>query len=89
MRIGQEAITNVVKHSQATRAEIHLDYGPKNVYLQIQDNGRGPGDLSAKKTRNGLRNMHKRMEDVGGSFAMNPGPEGGTIVRLTAPINKG
>jgi signal transduction histidine kinase len=56
--------------------------------LEIQDNGRGPGDLQGKQSRNGLRNMHKRMEDVGGSFALTAVPEGGALVRLTVPVGK-
>ena len=41
LRIGQEAMTNVIKHSQATAAEIQLCYGPKKIILRIHDNGRG------------------------------------------------
>jgi signal transduction histidine kinase len=41
LRIAQEALTNVIKHSGATLTEIDLDYGPKNVVLQVKDNGKG------------------------------------------------
>ncbi|MFO1476469.1 MAG: histidine kinase [Verrucomicrobiota bacterium] len=41
LRIAQEAMTNVIKHSGATLAEIELDFGPKSVSLEIRDNGRG------------------------------------------------
>src|SRR5882724_3749382 len=40
-RLAQEAMTNVIKHSQATKAQIEIDYGPKNVVLRVSDNGRG------------------------------------------------
>ena len=56
--------------------------------LEIEDNGRGPAEAEKKTGRNGLRNMRKRMEDVGGSFSIGPAPEHGTLVRLTAPLAK-
>ena len=40
-----------------------------------------------RKMRNGLRNMKKRMADIRGEFSIAPGANGGTIVRLTVPIN--
>jgi signal transduction histidine kinase len=57
--------------------------------LEIQDNGRGPAGLKEKaaESRNGLRNMRKRMEDVGGRFSIEPGPKGGTVVGLTVPLS--
>ena len=57
--------------------------------LEIEDNGRGPAGLAgpAAQSRNGLRNMRKRMEDIGGKFEIGPGAKGGTLVRLTAPLN--
>ncbi len=60
----------------------------KAFTLEIQDNGRGPAGLKEKaaESRNGLRNMRKRMEDIGGGFAIGPGPQGGTLVRLTVPL---
>src|SRR5437899_12321436 len=41
LRIGQEALTNIIKHSEATLAKIDLDYGPRNIVLRIEDNGKG------------------------------------------------
>jgi signal transduction histidine kinase len=54
--------------------------------LEIEDNGCGLAALDEKTGRNGLRNMRKRMEDIGGAFSIGAAPEGGTVVRLTAPI---
>jgi signal transduction histidine kinase len=45
------------------------------------------GDLSGKKLRNGLKNMRRRLADVQGQFDIAPGPQGGTVVKLTVPIN--
>ncbi|HUC84616.1 MAG TPA: histidine kinase, partial [Candidatus Acidoferrales bacterium] len=83
----KEAVNNVVKHSHATEARVKLQLEPRQFTLSVADNGRGLGDLSAKKLRNGLKNMRRRLGDVHGHFGIMPGPEGGTVVKLTVPIN--
>ncbi len=84
---AKEAVTNVVRHAKATEVWLRLKLESGRFILELQDNGRGPAGLEGKQSRNGLRNMHKRMEDVGGSFAISAAPEGGALVRLTVPIN--
>jgi ligand-binding sensor domain-containing protein/signal transduction histidine kinase len=86
----KEAVNNVVKHAQASEARIRLKMSPDSFTLEIEDNGRGLGgpDAGAVATRNGLRNMRKRMEDIHGEFSIGPGANGGTVVRLTIPISK-
>jgi signal transduction histidine kinase len=88
---AKEAVTNVVRHAKASAAWVRLKLEPEAFVLEIQDDGRGIAgmDEKAASARNGLRNMRKRMEDVGGSFEMVAGPDGGTLVRLTAPLGKG
>jgi ligand-binding sensor domain-containing protein/two-component sensor histidine kinase len=84
----KEAVNNVVKHAHASEAWIRLRLAPEKFILEIEDNGRGLGDVDSKaaQMRNGLRNMKKRMEDIRGEFSIAPGANGGTIVRLTVPI---
>ena len=82
----KEAVNNVVKHSQATAVKVRLRLTGNRFTLEIEDNGRGLPDDAAIKGRNGLRNMRKRMEDVGGTFSVEPAPERGTLVRLTVPL---
>ncbi len=82
----KESVNNVVKHAQATEVHIRLKPDENNFTFEIEDNGRGLGGAEQKSGRNGLRNMRKRMEDVGGSFSIGPAAEKGAIVRLTAPI---
>ena len=67
---------------------IDLRLEPGRFTLEIEDNGRGLSPGAADKGRNGLRNMRKRLEDVGGEFSLGPGTEGGTRVRLTAPLGR-
>jgi ligand-binding sensor domain-containing protein/signal transduction histidine kinase len=88
---AKEAITNVVRHARATSACLRLHLSPDHFTIEVEDDGRGIThlDLSAPQTRNGLRNMRKRMEDIDGSFAISPGTQGGALVRLTAPLKNG
>jgi len=88
---SKESITNVVRHARATAVVVRLQLEAGRFTLEIQDNGRGLAGLDPKaaQTRNGLRNMRKRMEDIGGSFSISPAPEGGTLVRLIAPLGNG
>ena len=85
---AKEAVTNVVRHAQAKSVWIRLKLEPVAFTLEIQDDGRGPAGMEEKRaqSRNGLKNMRKRMEDVGGSFTLSPAPDGGALVRLTAPL---
>ena len=82
----KEAVNNVVKHAHATEARVKLQLAPGQFFLSITDNGRGLGDGSAKKLRNGLKNMRRRLADVQGDFEITTAAEGGTVVRLTVPI---
>jgi signal transduction histidine kinase len=86
----KEAVNNVVKHAQASEVRVRLQLQPGNFTLSIEDNGRGLGgrDANATPTRNGLRNMRKRMEDIHGEFSISPGTGGGTIVCLVVPFGK-
>lgn len=84
---AKESVNNVVKHARASSAWLRLRLEPHQFILEIEDNGRGISPADEKKGRNGLRNMRKRMQDIGGEFEVTPGSEGGTKVRLTAPLN--
>ncbi|HTL18171.1 MAG TPA: two-component regulator propeller domain-containing protein [Patescibacteria group bacterium] len=82
----KEAINNVVKHSGANSAWLRLRLASDRFTLEVEDNGKGLPPGADKKGRNGLRNMRKRLEEIGGEFSAVPGHEGGTLVSLTAPL---
>jgi ligand-binding sensor domain-containing protein/signal transduction histidine kinase len=86
---AKEAVNNVVRHAGAASVWLRLRLEPRSFTVEIQDDGRGIGgmDTKAAQSRNGLRNMRRRMEDIGGAFSIEPGPQGGTRVCLTAPVN--
>jgi len=77
----------VVKHAQASEAWIRFRLQPDHFTLSIEDNGRGL-DTRTDQTRNGLRNMRKRMKDIHGEFSITPGVPNGTRVQLTVPLGK-
>ena len=85
---SKEAVTNVVRHAKATSVRIRLRLDAVSFTLEIEDNGCGIADPNAPSVRNGLRNMRKRMDDIGGIFSIGRGTEGGTLVRLTVPFAK-
>jgi signal transduction histidine kinase len=88
---AKEAVTNVVRHAQASEVWVRLKLDTTVFTLEIEDNGRGVANLDQARaqSRNGLRNMSKRMEDIGGLFDLGPAPGGGSRVRLTVPMARG
>ncbi len=88
-RIVQEALSNVVKHAAATRVEVHLDYGPGRVKVDIMDNGKGftvpeqPGDLP-RIGKLGLAGLQERAQLLGGTLTLKSEPGKGTTVSVEA-----
>jgi signal transduction histidine kinase len=69
-RIAQEALTNTVRHANATRAVVSLDCGPDRVTVTVTDDGTGGAPESAGG--HGIAGMRERVEALGGSFAAGP-----------------
>jgi signal transduction histidine kinase len=89
LRIAQEALTNVIKHSGATLTEIELDYGPKNIVLQVKDNGRGfalDDCAGPREGHFGLLGISERAKRLHGEIAFFSAPDAGTTVRVQVPI---
>ncbi|WP_443074931.1 sensor histidine kinase [Streptomyces sp. NBC_01435] len=81
-RIVQEALTNVVRHADATTVRILLDHGPEALTLTVTDDGRGPGGGSGL----GLVGIRERAAAHGGTARTGAGPGGrGFRVRVTIP----
>jgi signal transduction histidine kinase/streptogramin lyase len=85
---AKEAVTNIVRHSGASAARLRVKLAPTSFTIEIEDDGKGLGDLDEKaaRNRNGLRGMRKRMAEIGGQFELGPAPQRGTVIRLTAPL---
>ena len=91
-RIGREAIVNVVRHAEATRIQIHLEFRPNAFHLAVQDNGHGlsAGDaaVARKQGHFGLSGIQNRAAQLGGRCDVRPRPGGGTIVALDLPLGE-
>ena len=84
---AKEAVNNIVKHARARSAWVRLHLNSEQFTLEIQDDGCGLPAEALASTRNGLKNMRKRLADVGGQFTIEAAPGGGTVVRLRVPIH--
>jgi signal transduction histidine kinase len=87
-RIGQEALTNALKHSESSRLEMVLSFAPDRVELRVRDHGRGfdPDALAGRPHDGfGLTSMRERAEQIGGRVTFTSRPGDGTEVVLEAP----
>jgi signal transduction histidine kinase len=66
--VVKEALNNILKHSKATEVSITLVRVDDSLTLYIQDNGAGIDMEKLRQFGNGLKNMKKRMTDIGGDF---------------------
>jgi signal transduction histidine kinase len=91
-RIAQEAINNIIRHANASRIDIQLDYIDNNIYLRVEDNGQGFNtDVVLKKkpgkpTAWGLLGMVERASLVGGTCNIFSHPGKGTLIEVNVPI---
>ena len=88
-RTAQEALTNVSKHAQATRASIDLSLAQGVLSLEVSDNGRGLSSEDLAKARSfGIRGLHERAGTVGGWVELSSGGSGrGTTLILSVPLH--
>jgi two-component system, NarL family, sensor histidine kinase UhpB len=83
-RIAQESLTNVARHSGASRVTIGLESGFESIVLSVDDDGRG-FEGSSPEEHGGLRSMRERALLVDGALAIKESPRGGVEVRLEVP----
>lgn len=88
-RIAQEAVTNALKHAEADRIDVLLDFRDNEVFLTVKDNGVGfsPADSEGEGTL-GLASMRERAELANGVFSISSETGEGTIVEVCLPILK-
>src|SRR5439155_11616445 len=89
-RVAQEALTNIARHSQASRAEVTIQRLDDAICMSIKDNGKGflqPRVLHPKKTnRLGLLGMRERLEMVGGNITIQSAPGQGTTIQAQVSL---
>ena len=80
----KETITNIVKHSQATVAEINIECKEDKLVIHFQDNGIGIDLDNIRQFSNGLQSLENRMKKIGGSFHIEK--NNGTVTILELPF---
>jgi signal transduction histidine kinase len=89
-RVAQEALTNIARHAQATRAEVKIEKVDGCLCMKIKDDGKGfekERVLSARRgQRLGLLGMRERLDMVGGKFTVTSRPGKGTTVLAQVPL---
>jgi signal transduction histidine kinase len=88
-RAVQEALTNARKHSEATLVRVVLGYRPPKLLVRIDDDGVGmlpAASADARRPGLGLAGMRERAALLGGTFAIEVRPGGGTRLRLVLPL---
>jgi hypothetical protein len=86
----QEVLTNIARHSKATKATVSLSLSDSVVTIAIRDNGIG-FDMGKERTRPsglGLRTLAQRVRWLGGKLELESAPEKGTTVEIHIPVRK-
>jgi len=84
-RIAKEALTNIYKHSAATKVKIRLLSNTEAVYLVVEDNGKG-FQLDQVTTGFGLQGMRERTVALGGQFKITSQPGAGCRIKASIPL---
>lgn len=86
LRIGREALSNAVRHAQATSVSLELAVDDGRTVLRVQDDGVGfdPDDARAGG-HYGLESMHERADAVQGTLKLESAPGRGTLVEVSVP----
>jgi signal transduction histidine kinase len=89
-RLVQEALTNVLKHAEASSVTVSVAAAGRELHVRIEDNGRG---FDPRRSRSGdrpggfgLLGMQERVELVGGRWEVQSTPSVGTVVTAVLPI---
>ena len=84
-RLTQEALNNVVRHSQARHAEVRLQWTPERVTVRISDDGKGFDQAAVPGGHLGLGFMRERAAALGASVQLASKPGQGTTVTIVWP----
>jgi signal transduction histidine kinase len=83
-RIAQEAMTNVVRHAEATRCTVRLCCTDAHVLVEVRDNGCGLPQNHQSGV--GLQAMKERTTELNGQYVLASLPDGGTLVQARLPL---
>jgi len=86
-RILQEALTNVVRHAEATRIMIELRRDVATLFLTVRDNGRGFEESKIRSNKSlGFVGIRERLKQSGGLLDIVSGPGKGTTLTVSIPL---
>ena len=91
LRIIQEALTNIRKHSQASRAWVRFEADAEGAVITVEDDGRGfdPSRMGQDGQEHfGLQTMRERAESVGGDLQISTQPGQGTRLTVQLPLSR-
>lgn len=94
--VVREALANVARHAAATVADVTIQTEDDHLVVRVVDNGKGidiatgstPLSGGEGQTGLGLKNLATRAVELGGSFAIEPAPAGGTCLEWTVPLTQ-
>jgi signal transduction histidine kinase len=84
----KEALNNTARHSGATQVQLRVEIFENEVVVRVEDNGRGFETVVAAPQGNGLTNIKRRLEQIGGWAEIRSTPGQGTTVTVHAPLNR-
>ena len=88
-RILQEAMTNIIRHAEATEVKVTLTVNDNDIVLEVRDNGRGiTTDQMMKPQSFGIIGIRERVRFWGGSSIFKGNPDKGTTVIISIPLKK-
>jgi signal transduction histidine kinase len=88
LTVAREGVTNVARHAHATCASVKLGVSGGMCRLEIADNGQGFPQSSKGRHGFGLANLQHRAEKLHGTFAIDDGEEGGTLLTWQVPLDQ-
>lgn len=88
LRIAREAVSNALRHGNASRVRCHLSYSAEGVALEIEDNGSGFDTSQALPVGHfGLTGMAERANKIQAQFSLTSNLGSGTKIRLFLPYS--
>jgi signal transduction histidine kinase len=87
-RVAQEALTNTLKHADASAAHVQLRYIADALELQVLDDGHGATPLNGETGGQGLIGMRERVTLFGGELTAGPRSDRGYEVRARLPLEE-
>ncbi len=76
----KESFNNIAKHAWCNKVKVTVQESEKEIYIQIEDDGRGFDILHVRQFANGLNNMQNRIEQIGGAYSIQSVPGKGTSI---------